>query len=268
MFMDDRAKKLLEFKWSAWDSHSCDRIGNYKYERIENATYVDHRTSCWRGVCWGGGSGADAPAANSRGTPKARVRIESSTWERARICKYRHIYKRKGSPEQRTNAALRGNQSGEIPTAADRKMSNELRAHHSARVCGTRHGCRSTAALLSPHYCWYIYRLIIELVCGTIMKQLGEWRAQGAGCSATLRLRLSPQRYRVCVPCRHAPMQPLPPHAQPSDVISRTHHSFCVHLSFSLALPHFARSSCLIIIIKKINIASYYYAERNQLHTP
>lgn len=53
-----------------------------------------------------------------RGPPPAQ--IESSTRDRARICKYRHIYKRKGSPERRTNAALRGNQSGEIPTS-DRK---------------------------------------------------------------------------------------------------------------------------------------------------
>lgn len=120
-------------------------------------TYVDHRTYGRRWMRWGGGSGAGAPSsASSRGTPETRAQIESSTQERARICKYRHIYKRKGSPERRTNAALSGNQSGEIPTASDRKMSNELRVHHLPRVCGTRRGCRSTAALLSPHYCWYL----------------------------------------------------------------------------------------------------------------
>lgn len=104
-------------------------------------TYVGHRTSCSSRARWGGGGGAQSPAAaRSRGSQlnrEARAQIESSTRDRARICKYRHIYKRKGSPERRTNAALRGNQSGEIPTASDRKMSNELRVHHSVRVCGT-----------------------------------------------------------------------------------------------------------------------------------
>ncbi|CAH2076637.1 unnamed protein product, partial [Iphiclides podalirius] len=92
-------------------------------------------------------------AAGSFGTPvEARAQIESSTQDRARICKYRHIYKRKGSPERRTNAALRGNQSGEIPSASDRKMSSKLRVHHSPRVSGTRRGRYSTAALLSPQH--------------------------------------------------------------------------------------------------------------------
>ncbi|OWR54458.1 hypothetical protein KGM_214051 [Danaus plexippus plexippus] len=57
--------------------------------------------------------------------------------DRLRICKYRHIYKRKGSPERRTNA-LRGNQSGEIPSTSDRIMSNELQKAHGKYVfrCG------------------------------------------------------------------------------------------------------------------------------------
>lgn len=147
---------------------------------------------------WGGGTGAGWPAAtaaSSRATPlDTRAQIESSTRDRARICKYRHIYKRKGSQERRTNAALRGNQSGEIPTASDRKMSNELRVHHSARMCDTQRGRRSTAALLSPPLCWYIYRLIIGLVCVTIMK-LDESQALVEGA----------RRYLVCARAlRHA----------------------------------------------------------------
>ncbi|KPI92770.1 hypothetical protein RR46_13991 [Papilio xuthus] len=114
----------------------------------KGVTYVDHGTWCgrrarWR---WGGGAGERGCCA----PVEARAQIESSTRDRARICKYRHIYKRKGSPERRANAALRGNQSGEIPSASDRKMSNELRVHHSVRVSGTRRGRHSTAALLSP----------------------------------------------------------------------------------------------------------------------
>lgn len=124
-------------------------------------------------------------------------------------------------------------------------MSNELRAHHSARVCGTRHGCRSTAALLSPHYCWYIYRLIIELVCGTIMKQLGEWRALVTGCSAAAAARPSALP-RLCVPLRHAPLQPLPPHAQPSDNISDTPVTPCSLGHIILSLHRLGRSSCIM----------------------
>ncbi|KAJ0175465.1 hypothetical protein K1T71_008624 [Dendrolimus kikuchii] len=97
---------------------------------------------------------SDQLAAHTTGA-QPRALIESSTRDRARICKYRHIYKRKGSPERRTDAALRGNQSGEIPTSSDRKISTGLRVHHSTRVCGTRRGRRSTAALLSPPLCWY-----------------------------------------------------------------------------------------------------------------
>lgn len=92
-----------------------------------------------------------------------RALIESSMQDRARICKYRHIYKRKGSPERRTNAVLRGNQSGEIPSTSDRKMSNELQVQHLPRMSDTRRGRHSTAALRSPSLCWCIYRLIIEL---------------------------------------------------------------------------------------------------------
>lgn len=45
-----------------------------------------------------------APAASQGrpGRPAAKL-LESPTRSRARICKYRHIYKRKGSPERRTN---------------------------------------------------------------------------------------------------------------------------------------------------------------------
>lgn len=44
---------------------------------------------------------------------------------------------------------------------------------------GTQRCRRSTAALLSPPRCWYIYRLIIGLVCVTIMKL--KWHpAEGA----------------------------------------------------------------------------------------
>lgn len=123
-------------------------------------TYVGHRTLCSSWSRWGGGGGSQAPAAaRSRGSllgREVRAQIESSSRDRARICKYRHIYKRKGSPERRNNAALRGNQSGEIPTASDRKMSNKLRVHHSLRVCVTERGRRSTAALLSPPLLVYL----------------------------------------------------------------------------------------------------------------
>lgn len=156
---------------------------------------MDHRTLCRRWARWGGsdGAGAGAPAACSQSTPVELRAIESSMQDRARICKYRHIYKRKGSPERRTNAALRGNQSGEIPSTSDRKMSNELQVQHLPRVCDTRRGRHSTAALRSPPLCWYIYRLFIELVYIAIIRQLdkrqalkaGEgWAAHGATASA------------------------------------------------------------------------------------
>ncbi|CAH2231047.1 jg3478 [Pararge aegeria aegeria] len=131
--------------------------------------------------------------------------------DRARICKYRHIYKRKGSPERRTNAALRGNQSGEIPSMSDRKMSNELPSPSHARVSDTRRGRHSTAALRLPPLCWYIYRLIIELVSITITRQLGKWQALKAG-----RGRAALPRLRSAVASQSA----LSAHAQPSDLIS------------------------------------------------
>lgn len=141
-------------------------------------TYVAHGTSVRRWALWRWGSlraagrGRRRGGGGSRGSAFGRgprAQIESSTRDRARICKYRHIYKRKGSPERRTNAALRGNQSGEIPTASDRKMSNKLRVHHLVQVCGALRGRRSTAVLLSPPRFCCIYRLIIEVVCVTII---------------------------------------------------------------------------------------------------
>lgn len=152
-------------------------------------TYVAHRTLCRRGR-WGGGSGAAVSpvAASSWPTPLSwgprAQQIESSTQDRARICKYRHIYKRKGSPKRRTNASLCGNQSSEIPTVSEWKMSNELRVHHSTRVCGARHGRRSTAALLSLPYCWLVYlslnywtRLCNNYEAGRRVAGAGGWRA-------------------------------------------------------------------------------------------
>lgn len=132
--------------------------------------------------------------------------------DRPRICKYRHIYKRKGSPERRTNAALRGNQSGEIPTVSDRKISNEVRVHHSTRVCGARRGHGSTAALLSPQRCWYIYHLIIEVVCLTITvsssteRRRRRWRArrQQPGTRWTARCGAIASALPHCITRRHA----------------------------------------------------------------
>lgn len=152
-------------------------------ERSLVATYVAHGTSVGR---WLRGRTRRRGGCGALGRGP---QIESSTRDRARICKYRHIYKRKGSPERRTNAALRGNQSGEIPTASDRKMSNQLRVHHSTR-CGARRGRRSTAALLSPLRFWYIYRLIIEVVCVTIIRsslarQAGGGRQARSGAIAS-----------------------------------------------------------------------------------
>lgn len=143
---------------------------------------MDHRTLWRRWARWGGGNGAGAPETCSQTTPvELRAQIESLMQDRARICKYRYIYKRKGSPERRTNAALRGNQFGEIPSMSDRKMSNELQVHHLPRMSDTRRGRHSTAALYSPPLSWYIYRLIIEPVSITIMRQLGMWLNAGKG---------------------------------------------------------------------------------------
>lgn len=168
---------------------------------------------------WGGGGGssAGAPSASSRGTPEARAQIESSTQERACICKYRHIYKRKGSPERRTNAALRGNQSGEIPMASDRKMSNELRVHHLPRVCGTRRGCRSTASLLSPHHCWYLSLNYWTCLCNhyeaarRVAGVGGGWRSAVVRCGAAA---VAARRWHVCARTLR--------HARPLAAVGRT----------------------------------------------
>lgn len=139
---------------------------------------------------WGGGTGTQSPAAaSSRGSQlsrEARAQIESSTRDRARICKYRHIYKRKGSPERRTNARCAG-------TSPVRFLRRPIEKCRISFVSITRCGCvvrNAAAARLPPsshRHCWYIYRLIIELVCVTIMKQLSEWQA----------LAESARRYRV-----------------------------------------------------------------------
>lgn len=138
-------------------------------------------------------------------------------------------------------------------------MSNELRAHHSARVCGTRHGCRSTAALLSPHYCWYIYRLIIELVCGTIMKQLGEWRALVAGCSATRRLRLGPRRYRVCAFLCVTSRCSRCHRTRSLQILSQKHQSLRAYLLFTLDSNLQRLAGCFSIQFPCSTYSSYYH---------
>lgn len=70
------------------------------------------------------------------------------------------------------------------------KFRTSFRVHHLPRVCAARRGRRSTAALLSPHHCWCIYRLIIELVCVTITRQLGKRAALWRGGSLAARMAL------------------------------------------------------------------------------
>ncbi|CAH1646579.1 unnamed protein product [Spodoptera littoralis] len=99
----------------------------------------------------------------------------------------------------------------------------------------TRYGCvvrNAAAARLPPsshRHCWYIYRLIIELVCVTIMKQLAEWQARSAGGGRAalprLRWRVASQPHSAAAP---------PAHAQPSDFISTVDSQSAAHLLYHL----------------------------------
>ncbi|GBP82637.1 hypothetical protein EVAR_48518_1 [Eumeta japonica] len=188
-------------------------VSNSGVESLNHGTKVS-RTGSGRRSGSGGsearGGGCGGPRGPGHGatllsTSSRPARIESSTRNRARICKYRHIYERKGSPERRTSAAeRRGNQSGEIPTASSiEKCRTRLGSIPVLDVSTEQLGrrspldCRQPAALrpaLSATARWYIYHLIIELVCAIIACNSAEWSMAHSGREHRGRTR----RGRVC----------------------------------------------------------------------